>query len=128
MAGPDAWAMRGGRLPEAEGDRHIGEFAVSANEHLDFELTWFPSYRKAPPRLDFDMNLRETADYWAEWGGHCRSEGVHGDSVQRSLLVLRALTNFETGGIVAAPTTSCRRISAVPATGTTDIAGFATRL
>ncbi|MGF9649178.1 glycoside hydrolase family 15 protein [Pseudarthrobacter oxydans] len=106
MAGPDAWAMRGGRLPEAEGDRHIGEFAVSADEHLDFELTWFPSYRKAPPRLDFDMNLQETADYWAEWGGHCRSEGVHGDSVQRSLLVLRALTNFETGGIIAAPTTS----------------------
>ena len=106
MAGPDAWALRGGSLPEAEGNRHLGEFTVSADGHLDFELTWFPSYRNAPPGLDFDNNLQETIHYWAEWGGHCRSDGIYGDSVQRSLLVLRGLTNFETGGIVAAPTTS----------------------
>jgi GH15 family glucan-1,4-alpha-glucosidase len=50
--------------------------------------------------------LEDATDYWTRWGGHCRQDGVYGGAVKRSLLVLRALTHYETGGIVAAPTTS----------------------
>ncbi|MDQ0680577.1 GH15 family glucan-1,4-alpha-glucosidase [Arthrobacter pascens] len=106
MAGPDAWALQSRRLPEAHGREHLGNFVVSAGETVDFELTWFPSYRGVPPQLDFDAALGETASYWTRWGGNCRQDGIYGAAVKRSLLVLRALTHYETGGIVAAPTTS----------------------
>jgi GH15 family glucan-1,4-alpha-glucosidase len=59
-----------------------------------------------PPATDVDAALEEATDYWSRWGSHCRQDGVYGGAVKRSLLVLRALTHFETGGIVAAPTTS----------------------
>jgi GH15 family glucan-1,4-alpha-glucosidase len=45
-------------------------------------------------------------DYWTTWAGNCRDDGEYRVAVKRSLLVLRALTHYETGGIVAAPTTS----------------------
>jgi GH15 family glucan-1,4-alpha-glucosidase len=106
MAGPDAWALYGKYLPHAHDQVHRGIFDVSAGENVDFELTWFPSYREVPPPLDFDAGLAETVRYWTRWGGHCRQDGAYGVNVKRSLLVLRALTHYETGGIVAAPTTS----------------------
>lgn len=106
MAGPDAWALRGRHLPQAHDGRHVGEFVVTAGESVDFELTWFPSHRDVPPAVDVDAALDEAVHYWTRWGGHCRQDGVYGGAVQRSLLVLRALTHYETGGIVAAPTTS----------------------
>ncbi|QOD03080.1 glycoside hydrolase family 15 protein [Pseudarthrobacter sp. BIM B-2242] len=106
MAGPDALALRGPHLPHAHAHGHEGEFLVSKGEQLDFELTWFPSHRPLPPATDVDAALEEATDYWSRWGSHCRQDGVYGGAVKRSLLVLRALTHFETGGIVAAPTTS----------------------
>ncbi|MFD1210518.1 glycoside hydrolase family 15 protein [Arthrobacter sp. GCM10027362] len=106
MAGPDAWVMHGRHLPQPHGDRYEGEFVVSAGEEEDFALTWFPSYRVVPPPPSFDAALAEAANYWTRWGSHCRQDGIYGAAVKRSLLVLRALTHYETGGIVAAPTTS----------------------
>ncbi|MFJ4030320.1 glycoside hydrolase family 15 protein [Paenarthrobacter sp. NPDC089989] len=106
LAGPDALALRGPHLPEPHTHGHAGEFTVSASDVVDFELTWFPSHRPAPARMDVDAALQQATAYWTTWGSHCRSNGAYGEAVKRSLLVLRALTNYETGGIVAAPTTS----------------------
>jgi GH15 family glucan-1,4-alpha-glucosidase len=106
MAGPDAVALRGPSLPEAHAHGHSGEFDVAKGQVVDFELTWFPSHRPVPPAVDVDAALDQAIDYWTRWGSHCRSDGPYGGAVKRSLLVLRALTNYETGGIVAAPTTS----------------------
>lgn len=106
MAGPDAWALQGVHLPQPMGNKHVGEFAVEQGYQVDFALTWFPSYREVPPMLDVDIALAGASRYWMEWGDHCRSHGPYGEAVKRSLLVLRALTHYETGGIVAAPTTS----------------------
>ena len=106
MAGPDAIALRGPHLPHAYAHGHEGNFDVSKGETVDFELSWFPSHREVPMALDIDDALDQTVHYWTRWGSHCRQEGAYGKAVQRSLLVLRALTDYETGGIVAAPTTS----------------------
>lgn len=106
MAGPDAWALRGRYLPQAHDRRHVAEFVVASGESMDFELRWFPSHREVPPAIDVDAALDEAVDYWTRWGSNCRQDGVYGAAVKRSLLVLRALTHYETGGIVAAPTTS----------------------
>lgn len=106
MAGPDALALRGPYLPQAHEHGHEGTFLISEGERVDFELTWFPSHRPLPTATNVDAALENAIDYWSRWGSHCRQGGVYGGAVKRSLLVLRALTHYETGGIVAAPTTS----------------------
>ncbi len=106
MSGPDALALRGDYLPVAEGHRHAGEFTVAQGQNVDFELTWFPSHEDVPPAINVDAALELAVDYWTTWAGNCRDDGKYGGAVKRSLLVLRALTHYETGGIVAAPTTS----------------------
>ncbi|WP_346656013.1 glycoside hydrolase family 15 protein [Arthrobacter sp. NicSoilB8] len=73
---------------------------------MDFELTWFPSHEDVPAAVNVDDALELAVDYWTTWAGNCRDDGKYGGAVKRSLLVLRALTHYETGGIVAAPTTS----------------------
>lgn len=105
-AGPNALVLRGGVMPEAQDHRHVGRFTVEAGGRVDLELTWYPSHRPVPRRLDVDAALARTAGYWREWGSRSPEVGGYGDLVQRSLLVLRALTHEDTGGIVAAPTTS----------------------
>ena len=73
---------------------------------MDFHLTWFPSYQDVPPAINIDAALDDAIHYWTTWAGNCRYDGPYQSAVKRSLLVLRALTHYETGGIVAAPTTS----------------------
>jgi GH15 family glucan-1,4-alpha-glucosidase len=106
MSGPDALALRGEDLPIAEGHRHAGEFLVAQGKNVDFELTWFPSHQDVPSAVNVDAALDLAVAYWTTWAGNCRDDGKYGSAVKRSLLVLRALTHYETGGIVAAPTTS----------------------
>lgn len=106
IAGPDALALRGPHIPHSTDHRHSGEFTVAAGESLDFELLWYPSHRPIPAALDVDQALQRTADYWQQWAADCSQDGKYAEQVKRSLLVLRALSHEDTGGIVAAPTTS----------------------
>ena len=105
MAGPDAVAIRGVRLHAAD-HRHTATFPVAAGQTVDMTLTWFPSFRPPPDRLDIGRALTQTRHWWQSWAGRIEHGGVHRPEVVRSLLVLRALTNQDTGGIAAAVTTS----------------------
>ncbi|WP_336644546.1 glycoside hydrolase family 15 protein [Microbacterium sp. USHLN186] len=103
MAGPNAVIVRGPRL-HATNHEHTGELTVSAGQTQDVSLTWFPSYRPVPDRLDVDHALAVTRHWWQKWADRIEQSGPHRDHVVRSLLILRALTNHETGGIAAAAT------------------------
>lgn len=105
VAGPDAIAVRGPELTAAD-HRHTGTFTVAAGEVVDLQLTWHPSHRPPPARIDVDAALAATTAWWTDWAGSCTHDGPYRDEVVRSMLVLRALTHEETGGIVAAATTS----------------------
>ncbi|KAD4059609.1 glycoside hydrolase family 15 protein [Arthrobacter yangruifuii] len=106
IAGPGALVLRGPSLPEADNHRHVGRFTVRTGECVDLDLTWYPSHRPVPPRIDVDAALTRTITYWQDWGRRCLPNVPYEQEVRRSLLVLRALTHEDTGGIVAAPTTS----------------------
>lgn len=106
IAGPDMLVLRGPRLPEAIDHRHRDEFEVNAGEELHFDLTWGQSYHPIPPGLAIQDRLDATLAESREWLQDNKYLGPYAGAVERSLLVLRALTNDETGGIVAAPTTS----------------------
>jgi GH15 family glucan-1,4-alpha-glucosidase len=105
VVGPDKLVLRGPRLPEADDHRHVDEFDVRDGEILTFSMTWLPSHLRTPPphRAHVDETIHEEVD----WVARLDLSGVpHPDVVRRSLLTLHLLTDEETGGIVAAPTTS----------------------
>lgn len=105
IAGPDAVVVRGGALT-AEDHVHRGSLDVAAGETRDLVLTWHPSHHDAPAPLAVDAALATTRSWWSEWAARISTHEVHREAVVRSLLTLRALTHRDTGGIIAAPTTS----------------------
>ncbi|TFD08252.1 glycoside hydrolase family 15 protein [Cryobacterium sp. TMT1-66-1] len=105
IAGPDAIVVRGPQL-RASDHRHVSHFELTADETVDAQMTWYPSHREVPPAIDIDAVHASTCAWWQNWASSCSHEGPLRAEVVRSLLVLRALTHEQTGGIVAAATTS----------------------
>jgi GH15 family glucan-1,4-alpha-glucosidase len=105
-AGPHKLILTGPRLPPAVDGYHEETFDVEAGDRLDFTLTWIPSYRRIPGLVDVDARLAYTLDEQQEWADACEYDGPWRRQVVRSLVTLRGLTHVDTGGIVAAPTTS----------------------
>ncbi|MFH8251098.1 glycoside hydrolase family 15 protein [Microbacterium sp. B2969] len=105
IAGPDAVILRGAHR-KAHDHAHHGRFEVAAGEVVDLTLTYFSSHLDVPPPLDVDETLDATGKWWRDWASRIDHDGPHHESVIRSLLVLRALTHEDTGGIIAAATTS----------------------
>jgi GH15 family glucan-1,4-alpha-glucosidase len=107
ISGPDQLILRGSRLPKADDGRHRDEFEMSEGDVLTFSTTWVPSYADPPGRDALEKQIRATIHDDREWLEMASLDGVpHADLVRRSLLTLRLLTHEDTGGIVAAPTTS----------------------
>jgi len=73
---------------------------------LPFVLSYGRSHRPIPSAIDTEQALAATETFWQEWSSRCQYRGPYRDGVMRSLLTLKALTFRDTGGIVAAPTTS----------------------
>src|SRR5699024_10856340 len=105
IAGPDAYILRGPLL-QASDRRHKGTFDLEAGQTRSWVLTWTRSHFEDPAPLEVEEALERTRSYWKDWSDQVSVHGPWAETVRRSLLVLRALTHAETGGIVAAPTTS----------------------
>ena len=104
--GPNLVVLRTDVELKGQDKATVAEFDVGANESADFVLTWGPSHRPPPPRLDAAAALADTERFWAGWSAACRYQGPWRRLVLRSLLTLKALTFAPTGGIAAALTTS----------------------
>jgi GH15 family glucan-1,4-alpha-glucosidase len=108
VAGPDALVFRTPVPSRGEHMQTVSEITVEEGERIPFVLTWYPSHEKPPDRIDPEVALAETEAFWREWNDRSKLEfpDEWRDVIQRSLMVLKALTYAPTGGIVAAPTTS----------------------
>jgi GH15 family glucan-1,4-alpha-glucosidase len=84
----------------------VADFTVSKGERVCFSLTYGPSHEPEPRRIDPEKALKVAEEFWRHWSGRLKYEGRYRDSVERSLITLKALTFRPTGGIVAAVTTS----------------------
>ena len=104
VAGPDKLILRGSRLPVGDKHRHVDEFDVEPGQTLIFSMTWIPSYERTPPSAA--APIMETIADEREWATRSHEDVPHVEVVRRSLLTLRLMTHEQTGGIVAAPTTS----------------------
>jgi GH15 family glucan-1,4-alpha-glucosidase len=106
IAGPDMVVLRTPVHLKGENLRTVGEFTVAAGETVPFVLTYCESHLPPAGPLDHPSALEATESFWTEWTKKCRPPGHCSDAVVRSLITLKALTYWPTGGLVAAPTTS----------------------
>jgi GH15 family glucan-1,4-alpha-glucosidase len=80
--------------------------AVTAGETTDFTLSYGVSYLDFPRAIDPDQALEKTERSWSTWSKSSEGAGQWLEAVIRSLITLRAMIFQDSGGIVAAPTTS----------------------
>jgi len=106
IAGPDMVVLHT-RVPLKGKDfTTVAEFDVAEGETVPFVMTYGRSHNPPPRPIDPIASLDSTEAFWNEWGSRAAGDGDWDDAVQRSLMVLKALTYSPTGGIVAAPTMS----------------------
>ncbi|WP_413316860.1 glycoside hydrolase family 15 protein [Agrococcus sp. 1P02AA] len=106
IAGPDRLVLRGPQLPVADDHRHRSTFTVREGERITLDLAWKHSWLPlAKPVAEAEVVATTIAES-AEWLRALDYDGPYLEAVQTSVLVLRALTDEVTGGILAAPTTS----------------------
>ncbi len=82
------------------------EFEVKAGEEIPFVLTWSNSYTKEPQQPDAATAVERITRSWQRWSGKHTPKGPYAEAVLRSIITLKALAHHDTGGIIAAPTTS----------------------
>lgn len=104
ICGAHAVTLRGPRL-QAKGRTHVGSFTLGEGEAATWTMSYFPSWEQIPAPTDPVEDLERTLGDWEKWFGEVDGE-LKDPAVRRSLSVLRALTHQQTGGVVAAPTTS----------------------
>ena len=106
IAGPDVVVLysdvqlRGRKLTT------ISDFTVAPGQCIPFALTHGQSHLPDPVAPHAEAALEEIEASWCGWSSRCTYNGEWREVVQRSLLTLKALSYYPTGGLVAAPTTS----------------------
>jgi len=86
--------------------RTVGEFEITDKEEVCFTLSRTLSYGPTPAPFHATDALEEADAFWSTWARQFDANGEWSAAVLRSLLTLKALSHPETGGIVAAGTTS----------------------
>jgi GH15 family glucan-1,4-alpha-glucosidase len=106
IAGDDMATLRTKAPLHGEGMTTRSEFTVRKGEMMSFTLTNSSSLDKAPPILPVEQALARTQRYWKQWSRENKYKGPYAEAVERSLIMLKAMTYRPSGGIVAAVTTS----------------------
>ena len=89
------------------------DFVVSEGQTLAFALNYSTSTSPPPPSIDPMKALKDTQSYWREWIAKFDTRSTRWpEVVKRSLITLRAMAHIQTGGLIAAPTTSLPELRA----------------
>jgi GH15 family glucan-1,4-alpha-glucosidase len=106
VAGPDRIVFAAPIELRGEDLKTRAEFEVEEGQTVAFVLTWSHSFSATPASPDAATVVEHVTHAWEKWSGKHTPKGPYREAVLRSLLTLKALTHHETGGIVAAATTS----------------------
>ena len=116
---PASWQHLDGALKEASGPLLSGDHVLDLLDEGDPEFRMELSegetavlaldYLRGERRIargEGHALLRRTLHAWRDWSDRTHYDGVGATHVRRSALVLRGLLHEESGGLIAAPTTS----------------------
>ena len=106
IAGPDRIMLAAPIEFRGEDLKTRAEFEVEEGQTVPFVLTWSHSFSPTPASPDAATVVEHVTHTWEKWSSKHTPKGPYREAVLRSLLTLKALTHHETGGIVAAATTS----------------------
>jgi len=106
VAGPDRLVLDTTVHMHGEGMTTQGEFEVAEGEEVGFTLSWSPAFHDDPPPFAYADALAHVKALWAGWAKPFKNGSEWSSYVLRSILTLKGLAHRETGGIVAAATTS----------------------
>jgi GH15 family glucan-1,4-alpha-glucosidase len=107
VTGPHRLALRTNVPLRCENGDISADWLVKEGETYFFTLQHGNSYlQPIPPPIDAEQAERETVAFWTKWIERSTYRGQYRDAVERSLIALKSLTSGESGGFVAAPTTS----------------------
>ena len=108
VAGPERIVLDTPIDLRGEDLKTVGDFVVEDGDDVSFVLTWSPSHKPVPDRFSAGEVIERATWGWREWFSTYGKQGTGewSEIVGRSLITLKALSHYETGGIVAAPTTS----------------------
>jgi GH15 family glucan-1,4-alpha-glucosidase len=106
IGGPDAVCLRADVPVRLQCGTVASEFDIHAGERRSFTLGWHASHTTPGIEIDAVQAIRETDAWWTAWCRESTYTGPWSEAVQRSAMILKALTYSPTGAIVAAATTS----------------------
>ena len=106
VAGPDQILFAAPVDFRGEDFKTRADFVVEEGQTVPFTLTWSHSFGALPRPLDAAAAVENVTRAWKTWSGKHTIKGPYADAILRSIVTLKALTHHETGGIVAAATTS----------------------
>jgi GH15 family glucan-1,4-alpha-glucosidase len=106
IAGPDQVVVHSDIKLHGHAMTTVASFTAEAGKRTRFVMSYAASHLPLPVPPNADEALDETDATWMAWSGRGTYRGRYQEQVQRSLLTLKALSYYPTGGIVAAPTTS----------------------
>lgn len=109
--GPDMMVLDAEAPLDCNNHDVAADFVVAEGQHRAFVLQFAPSHQDPPGRLNPQSALGMTKTYWREWIRQFKKPTRWPQAVRRSLIVLKALIDGTSGGIVAAPTTSLPEIA-----------------
>jgi GH15 family glucan-1,4-alpha-glucosidase len=106
VSGPDRLLLDTPVELKGEDMRSVVCFEVSEGDEVPFMLARNLSFRKEPEKLDMTAALNRAREFWTGWSEPFQNDSEWSGIMLRSLITLKGLTHWETGGIVAAATTS----------------------
>ena len=105
-AGPDKLILTGPAPPTRRRRPPRGDLRRPGRRPARLHADLGPVLPDVPDAVDIDTQLAYTLEEQQKWADACEYDGPWRRQVVRSLVTLRGLTHIDTGGIVAAPTTS----------------------
>jgi GH15 family glucan-1,4-alpha-glucosidase len=106
IAGADQVVLATTVAVRGEGLKTVAEFEMSEGEEVPFVLTWAHSYKPTPTSPKVAQAIESITKSWQKWSSHFKGTSKYSEAVLRSLITLKALSHTDTGGIIAAATTS----------------------
>ena len=108
VAGPDRLTLATPSQAHGENLRTVGRVLGRCRRGDPVRPDLVTVFPPDPPSADAGCTIEEASAGWREWANSYKPEGSGewSEAVLRSLITLKALAHRETGGIVAAATTS----------------------